>query len=296
MPYIGELAALTGAFFWGWCAIFFAAAGRRIGPFATNVWRIILAIIFLCTTLYFSKGHPVPAGVTRSQIFWLGLSGVVGIAIGDGALFAAFVILGPRISTLLLSLAPAITTVLAWFLFDERLGLVAISGILLTIGGIAWVVNERNTSEPVHGSKVKGIILGLIAAIGQGTGVILAKQGLSGSIGTLEATILRMVPSAVALWFFALLTGQIKNTFRSLLDKRALSATLGGAVFGPYLGIWLSLVALKHTDAGIASTLLSTVPILILPMVVFVQRVKISPRTMLGTVIAVAGIALLFLR
>ncbi|MBN1999550.1 DMT family transporter, partial [candidate division KSB1 bacterium] len=234
MPYIGEIAALTGAFFWGWCAIFFTAAGKRIGAFATNLWRILLAIIFLLATLFISKGRLLPGQITTAQIFWLGLSGIVGIAIGDGALFSAFIVLGPRLSTLLLSLAPPVTTILAWFLFDERLGSVAISGILLTIGGIAWVVNERNVSEPVFGSKAKGILMGLVAAFGQGTGVILAKQGLTDNIGSLEATILRMVPAAMVLLIFALFTGKMKPTFRTLFNKKAILATFGGAVFGPF--------------------------------------------------------------
>lgn len=296
LPFIGEISALSGAFLWGMTALLFEEAGKRIGAFPTNLLRILLASIFLCTTLFFVSGEFLPLQATHAEIFWLGMSGIVGLAIGDGALFISLVILGPRRATLLLSLAPPITAILAWFLLGERIDLPAILGIVVTVWGIFWVVNERHVAEQTRGSKTKGVILGIISALGQAVGLILAKQGFSNGIDPLSATILRMLPAAATLWLFALLTRQLKPIMGALSDKKALFATLGGSVVGPYLGVWLANVAVKHTETGVASTLLATVPILVIPMVIIVRKTKPSMRAVVGSFIAVIGIALLFLR
>lgn len=295
MSYMGQIAALTAAFFWSGTAIMFSEAGRRIGAMATNLLRILLGSLLLCTTLWLTSGRFYPLQATAEQMKWLALSGVVGLSIGDGALFVCMVILGPRISTLLLSLAPTITTLIAWLFLSEKLGLVSLLGILLTLAGIYWVVMEEH-NEPVHGSKTLGLIMGIIAALGQGVGIIFAKKALSTDIDALSATVLRMVPATAVLWAYALLFGKVKEVFTKLQDRRAGLGLLGGSIFGPFLGIWLSIVAVKYTEAGVAATLLATVPIMIIPLNYVLYKIKPSPRTMLGTLIAVGGVALLFLR
>ena len=296
MPLIGEIAALTAAFFWGFGTLLFESAGRRIGAFQTNLLRILLACIFLSITLYFQAGLFFPTNASATDSFWLGLSGIIGLAIGDGALFYAIVILGPRLSTLLLSMAPPITTIVAWLFLDEKLGLTAILGISITFAAIIWVVAEKHGDEHIRGSKTTGVLFGFIAALGQGLGVILAKLGLTGNIDSLSATLLRMVPAAIGLWAVALLTRQAKSAIVAMRDKMSALFVFGGAIVGPYIGVWLSLVAVKYTKAGIASTLLSTVPILIIPIEFIVHRRKPSIRAIVGTGLAVLGIAMIFMR
>jgi len=296
MPYIGEIAALTGAFLWGICALMFETAGRRIGTYATNLIRIILACLFLCFTLFLTTGQLFPVDASRNNYLWLGISGIIGLVIGDGALFKSLVILGSRRATLILSMAPPITAVIAWFFLGEKLGFLAIAGIIITVWGIFWVVNEKNVAEATNGSKLKGVIYGLIGAFGQAVGLVFAKYGLSDGITPLAATILRMAPSALVLAVMGLASGNGTRIINALKNNRALLATLGGAIFGPFLGVWLSVVAVKYTETGIASTLLATVPILILPMVIFVHKTRPSLRAVIGAFIAVIGIALLFLR
>ncbi|MBN1561043.1 DMT family transporter, partial [candidate division KSB1 bacterium] len=168
MPFIGEIAALTAAFLWGCGALLFESAGRRIGAFPTNLLRILLASLLLSATLYLQAGVFFPIHAGAASNFWLGLSGIVGLAMGDGALFYAIVILGPRLSMLLLSMAPAITTLTAWLFLGERLDRTAIIGISITFSAIMWVVSERHGDERLHGSRAVGILLGSLAALGQG--------------------------------------------------------------------------------------------------------------------------------
>jgi drug/metabolite transporter (DMT)-like permease len=296
MPYIGEIAALTAAFLWGFGALLFESAGIRIGAFATNLLRILLGSIFLSLTLYFQVGLFFPIHASLPSQFWLGFSGIVGLAIGDGALFYAIVIIGPRLSTLLLSMAPPITTIAAWLLLGERLGLSAILGICITFAAIMWVVAEKHGNEHIRGSKAAGILFGCIAALGQGLGVILAKLGLTGDIDSLSATLIRMVPAAFVLWGVAAITRHAKPAILAMRDRTSALIILGGAILGPFIGVWLSIVAVKHTEAGVASTLLSTVPILIIPLEFIVFRRRPSIRAIIGTAVAVMGIAMIFMR
>lgn len=296
MPYIGEIAALTAAFFWGFCAMLFEKAGKEIGAFPTNLLRIFFACILLSLTLFFQQGLFYPVEASANSSFWLGLSGLIGLAIGDGALFFSIVILGPRLATLLLSLAPPFATVVAWFFIGERLGIQALLGIVLTIAAIMWVVGEKDDKTPINGSKTVGVLLGLLGAAGQGIGVIFAKMGIVPELDSLSATMLRMVPACLGLWIAAVLIKQAGPTIRALKNRTGLLATIGGSIFGPYIGVWLSIVAVKYTEAGIAATLLATVPILIIPLDIAVHKRRPSWRAVAGTLVAVAGIALIFLR
>ncbi|MDZ7314745.1 MAG: DMT family transporter [candidate division KSB1 bacterium] len=296
MPYLGETAALTAAFFWGFGALLFENAGKRIGALPTNLLRLVLACIFLSATLYAQRGVLIPLDAPPHSMKMLGLSGLVGLALGDGALFYAIVILGPQLSTLLLSLAPPITTITAWIFLNEKLSPTAVSGIVLTFLAIVWVIKNPRDKAVYRGSKTLGVALGLIAALGQGLGVILAKQGLSGDLDALSATLLRMLPATIVMWLFALITRQAKPAVATLKNRKAALIVLAGALLGPYLGVWLSIVAVKYTEAGVAATLLSTVPIMLIPLEFLFYGRKPTWRSLIGTLAAVFGVALIFAR
>ncbi len=296
MPFIGEIAALTAAFFWGCTTFLFELAGKRVGAFPINVWRVLFACFLLSLTLFFQQHLFYPVEASAHASFWLGLSGIVGLAIGDGALFFALVTIGPRLATLLLSLAPPLTTIIAWVIMGEHLGWKALMGILLTVTAIIWVVAERTEADMIHGSKTTGVIYGLIAALGQGLGVIFAKVGLTDGLDTLSATMLRMFPASIALLLLGFLIRQGRPIINVVKDKKMLGLISIGAIFGPFLGVWLSIVAVKYTAAGIASTLLATVPVLIIPLDIIINKRLPSWRAVAGTLLAVVGIALIFLR
>ncbi|HSN54102.1 MAG TPA: EamA family transporter, partial [Candidatus Sulfomarinibacteraceae bacterium] len=63
----------------------------------------------------------------------------------------------------------------------------------------------------------------------------------------------------------------------------------------PFLGVSLSLLAVKYTEAGVAATLMALTPVLIIPVSVLVFREQVARPAVLGAVVAVAGSALLFL-
>jgi drug/metabolite transporter (DMT)-like permease len=308
MTNYGELAALTTAFCWSFTVIFFAEAGRRIGSFRVNAIRLLFAVAIYTVVLMVTRGNLFPADLNRTQVFYLALSGLVGLVIGDGCGFKAAVMIGPRLTTLLAVTSPIMATVIAWAFLGERLQLVDLLGIAVTVGGVSWVVAERryqnhnqfqlHTDHPDSGTLARGILLGLGAALGQAGGLVLSKQAMlnCGSVlDPLPASFLRMLTSAAMIWLFAALRGRLVDTLRGFQNTTAVWCSLGGAVFGPFLGVWCSLIAVARIPAGIAATLNATTPVWIIPNVRVIYKEKISLRAVVGAILAVGGIALLFM-
>ena len=96
------------------------------------------------------------------------------------------------------------------------------------------------------------------------------------------------------LELFAII-GWWPRVLRALGDRKAMVGTTTGAVFGPFLGVSLSLVAVQHTQAGVATTIMALVPVLIIVPSVLIKKERVSPRAVFGAIVAVSGAALLFL-
>jgi len=303
-PNLGEVAALLTAMCYSISSIFFTTAGKKYGPLVSNRLRLVVAILLLGTTHWIVFGNPIPLNAGVERWFWLGASGIVGLAIGDLFLFQAYISLGPRLGLLFLSLSPALASLLAWLFLGETLSGGNILGIILTLAGIAWVVLESNTNEKastsintevLHNLNVKGIIAGLIAAAGQAFGVVLAKFGLGNNFPALSGNVIRMSAAFLALWLVTVIQGQVISTVKQANYQRSgLLYILGGAIFGPLIGVSLSLFAIQNTNIGIASTIIALPPIFLLPVSYFIFKEKISWQAVAGTLTAITGVGLLF--
>ena len=207
---LGEAAALGAATCWAISSIAFTAAGRRIGPTLVNLARMILAVLVFIVVHRLIFGVWIPEAAAPAFII-LAISGIIGLAVGDQFLFASFVDVGPRLSTLLMTLAPPVTALLAWPVLDEPLTWLAILGIAVTMAGIAWVAIERpqgRHAPPIddNGRRVRGLIFGALAGICQAVALVLAKLGMGHALpGEAErldpwsVTMIRMVFGAIGI-------------------------------------------------------------------------------------------------
>ena len=274
----------------------FTAAGRRIGSLVVNRARLVIAAIFLSITHWVVLGTLLPLDATPDRWLWLSLSGVVGLVLGDIFLFQAFILIGPRLTMLMMSLAPIFAALQAWLFLGETLTGGQVFGILLTLVGIGWVVmegNGQNRDNPVYG---RGLLLGLGAAIGQATGLVLAKNGLGGDFSPISANLIRMLAAIVVLWGITFFQGQAKATIRALRnDKKGTLFTTVGAFLGPFVGVSLSLFAIQRVEVGVASTLTSLPPVFLLPISYFIFKERFGWGAVAGTLLAMAGVAALFL-
>ncbi len=296
MPFLGELSALVTACCWSGSALMFASATRRVDPFQVNVTRLILALSSLGLLLLIARFR---ISLSSTQILNLSISGIIGLALGDSFLFKAFQEIGARVTMLMMSLAPAIAAVLAYGLLDETLSTIGILGIAITVTGICIVVLERNPdASSLIANSMTGIVLALLAATCQGAGLIFAKLAFrEGEVNGFVATAVRIASSLVLLLPVAAATRRYENPVRMFRTKRvAFYFTAAGSVLGPFLGISFSLIAIEHTNVGVAATIMAIVPVLMLPLVRFFYKERLGVRAYIGAVVAVGGVALLFLR
>lgn len=297
---MGEIAALITAFCWGFSALFFNAGGKKVGSVIVNRIRLLTAVTLVMITHWILMGSPVPLDASPERLFWLSISGIVGLILGDSFLFQALVLIGVRIPTLIMASVPVISTMGAWIFLGESLSIGKISAICLAVVGISIVVMDRTrTSTSVNVDTRRyalGILCSLGGAFGQAMGLVLAKKGLAGDYPVLSGVVIRMLAGVVALWGVTFLMGQAKSTFVRLQENPgALRSILFGSMIGPYVGIWLSLIAVTATYVGVASTLMALTPIILLPVMKWGYKEDISRQAVFGTLVSFAGVAMLFL-
>jgi drug/metabolite transporter (DMT)-like permease len=298
---LGQLAALGTASCWAVSALAFAAAGRRIGVLPMNLVRLVMALGFLMLATWGLRGLPLPVDASPRAWGWLSISGVIGFLFGDLCLFRAYVLIGPRIASLMMSLAPLLTALIGWLVLGETLTGRDALGVALTVGGIAWAVLERGGTEDetavkrtAPGRSAAGLALGVCGALGQAGGLVLSKLGM-GSYDPVAATQVRVI---AAIAGYALIVAAVRGWPRvglALRDRRGLAFAALGAFFGPFLGVSLSLFAIRHTVAGVAASIMALQPVLIIPLVVVLHRERVGIGGIAGALVAVAGVALLFL-
>jgi drug/metabolite transporter (DMT)-like permease len=297
MNFIGEIAGLATSFFFAMTAFIFSKTGQMVGSQVTNRLRLIFALTYLVVLNLILFGEPLPFSAGSSRWMWLGLSGVIGLSLGDAFLFQAYISVGTRLGILLLSLAPIFGSLIAWIFFDETLTPLQITGIVLALAGIGWVVLSHE--EPVdtpHGHTRRGVIFGVLAGLGQAVGLVLSKQGMSGEFSPFQANAIRMLAAAIFIWLWAAVEGQVGGTIEAIRKQpKVLQLIALGALVGPVLGVSASLLAVQHAEVGVASTLMALPPVIVLPISYFVFKEKVGWQAIAGTLLAIVGVAVLFL-
>lgn len=294
MPFLGEISALLTACFWSCSALLFTSAMRGAGSFQVNITRLILASVYLVGVIVVFR---LDVNLSGAQYANLAISGIIGLAFGDTFLFKAFQEVGARISMLIMSLAPAFAALLAYVVLGETISTQGVVGILITLAGVGLVVSERKGDANIPVTTL-GIIFALLGAVGQGAGLIFAKMAFRESeVNGFVATAIRILASLVFLLPMALATKRLRTPLAMYRTQhRAFLLTAAGSIFGPFLGITFSLIAIEYTKVGIAATIMAIVPVLMLPLVHYIYKEQLSMRAIIGACVAVGGVAILFLR
>jgi drug/metabolite transporter (DMT)-like permease len=299
---LGNTAAVIVSLLWTTCSILFSSAGKRIGALSVNTIRISAAVGLLLTAHVILVGALLPSA-TGSQWFYMGLSGLVGLAIGDIGYIGALVLIGPRRGVLLMSTAPIFAALAAYGMLGEALGVWALAGVAVTMSGVMMAVmdvNDPGEAQNLPRDKLAmGYGLAVLGSVCQGVGLVLSKYGMQGidgaePIGALPATLMRMLVGAASMWIIVLALGRVGEIRNGAKDRGAVGRTLTGAVTGPFLGVWLSMVAISNAPIGVAQTLMSLMPIMVIPVVWVVYKQRTGWRGIAGACIAIAGVAMLF--
>ena len=305
----GELLSLLVAVMWTFTALFAEVASKRMGTLVLNVWRMLLTILLLGIVLWWTCGKPWPQYASTDVWKWFLASGFMGFVFGDYCLFNAYIVMGSRFGQLFMTLASPFAAIAAWFMMGETMSLLALLGMIVTLSGIGISIMGKDDAGARHLKLPrKGILLGIGAGMGQGIGLVLSKQGLMHYAAEIPAeatdvaammpfagTQIRAIMGLIGFGATLLFLGKCRNMLRFFTDVRGAAAAMGAILLGPFFGVSLSLMAVGMTNTGVAQTLMSLTPILILWPSRMMFGTKVSMQEVVGAVIAVAGASLFFL-
>lgn len=294
--HLGEFSALFTAVFWTITALAFESAVRKIGSVPVNIIRLVLGFIFLSIFTLIRRGLFLPIDAGIENWIWLSLSGLVGLVFGDLFLFKSYEIIGSRFSMLVMTLVPPITALSGFIILSEKLTLLHLAGMFVTFSGIILAIFNRNSNGSGFRLKLapRGILYAFGGAVGQALGLVLSKLGMN-DYDPFASTQIRLLSGIAGYIFLIFAFSRWKSVFSALRDREGIKATSIGAFFGPFLGISFSLLAVKFTATGIASTIMALVPVFIIFPSVVLYKQKVTPFEIAGAVISVAGVALFFI-
>jgi drug/metabolite transporter (DMT)-like permease len=285
---------------WTLSSLFFEQASHRIGSMAVNLIRLVMAFALFAVTLIVFRGAPIPFDFPAHAWIWLTVSGVIGFALGDLCLFRAFVEIGPRLSMLVMCLVPPMTAVMGWSVLNEEYSTTQWIGMGITVAGVIWVVlersgsgnGERQTTSAGAKSAVLGVACAFGGAVGQAVGAVLGKHGM-GDLEPFAATQIRVIAGIVGIALIYTFLRAWPTVWHSVSERRTMVFTAAGALFGPYLGVALLMLAFQYTSTGVASTIVAMVPLTLIPIDVLFRKQGVSCRACVGTIIAIAGVIML---
>ncbi len=303
--------AILATISWSLCIFPFTLAARKLGSVPLNHFRLLLAVILIGITSILILPEDFLSLFHSDFVeawFWLGISGIIGLTIGDHFGFAMYAILGPRIGSILTTFAPAATLIVSYLILGEELSMIGIFGMFITIAGVIWLSLSRGERHQIpdrgHGSIRRGIIYGVLAAICQGAGLVLAKRGMLAefsaheAINPVHATFMRLSIATISLYLFSFIRNDLRNIIKSISknNQNGIKNAVTGTLFGPVLGVALSLYAVAQINASIAQTIYSLVPVFALVISYFHLKEKINMRAILGVIVAISGVFILIWR
>lgn len=304
MQHPGELAAVATAICWTGSSLFFAFATRRTNGLAVNMLRLWLALPCLLLLHRCLLGSFWPE-LSSDRLWLLGASGLAGLVLGDIGYFFALGVIGPRVSSVLMATWPALATALQALLGDrDDLTPQMLLGIAATMLGVMLVLLRHREESVWRAGVSRGLFLlavlgALGGALGQAVGSVLVHRvaapapdqplGLPG----LSAALVRMAAASLGILVVAAVQRRVAAARAVLGDAKALRAALAGTLCGPIVGVWLSMVALAHARVGVAAALTATTPVFMMPVAHFAYGARVGVLGVVGTLLAVAGVAVL---
>ena len=305
MSFIGELISIGVAFSWTATALLSEFGSKRLGNLTLNVLRMSLALVFSLVLFLVVTGNPLPAGASSEACGWMLLSGLVGYVIGDFCLFQCYIIIGSRFGQLFMTLAPLAAALMAWVTLGQQLTSLSLMAMLITLSGIAISILGRSEHHRLALSlPLSGVLYAIGAALCQGVGLVLSKIGMNHFepvagmpdwLVPFSANFYRCIAGFVGFIVLLYMRKGLKPLSEALHDRKGMAVATATTIFGPFVGVGFSLMAVQYTEAGIASTLMALTPIIIILPSYWLFQQKITWKAVVGAFISVIGVSLFFL-
>lgn len=307
MQYVGELISIGVAFSWTATALLSEYGSKRMGNLTLNLMRMVITLVFSGTLFWIMTGSPLPAQASNEAYMWMMLSGLVGYVIGDFCLFQCYIIIGSKFGQLFMTLAPITAAVMAWFTLGQQIRPTAMLAMLVTLAGIAISVLGRGDNHKLSLKlPLAGVLFAIGAAVCQGVGLVLSKIGmnhyeaslttdLAGWMLPFHANFFRCIAGTIGFTVLMALREGFAPLSKGVRDRKGVTTALLTTIFGPFVGVGASLLAVQYTAAGIASTLMALTPIIIILPAWWLFKQPITAKSLLGALISVIGVSLFFL-
>ena len=304
MTYLGELISIGVAFSWTATALLSEAGSKRLGNLTLNVLRMALALFFSIVMFWVVMGSPLPSGGSAEAYGWMLLSGLVGYVIGDFCLFQCYIIIGSRYGQLFMTLAPLAAAWMAWITLGQEMNAMSIAAMLITLTGIGLSVLGRGEHHKLSLKlPLNGVLYAIGAAVCQGVGLVLSKIGMDHYDTTaipawlipFSANFFRCIAGIIGFTLLLYVRDGLAPLREALHDGKGMTMAVATTIFGPFVGVGFSLMAVQYTSAGIASTLMALTPIIIILPSYWLFHQPITWRAVAGAVLSVIGVSLFFL-
>ncbi|MBK7669028.1 MAG: DMT family transporter [Sphingobacteriaceae bacterium] len=304
----GELIALVTTLCWSLGIFPFTEAAKRIGTAPVNQYRLLLAWILISIILFFTNSLNILDLFSQPHLYhfvFLGASGIIGFTIGDYCSFKSFTILGPKLGSLYTTFAPGAALSMGFLVLGEKVNLIGMLGIAITIGGVIWLTLSKKDTAAAEEAGFKrdktGIILGIIGALCQGTGLVLSKYGMdyyTEHIPTMHAVWIRLLFAFAAAFLVSLFAKKLIANSKPILTNKnnALPYMVLGTFLGPICGVTCSLIAIQKIEVAVAQTIFALLPIVVLPVNLLVYKEKITLQSVFACIIAILGVVILIWR
>ena len=308
MQYLGELISIGVAFSWTATALLSEFGSKRMGNVTLNFVRMAITLVFSAILFWVVTGNPLPAKASGEAYLWMMLSGLVGYVIGDFCLFQCYIIIGSKFGQLFMTLAPITAAIMAWFTLGQEIRPMSIVAMVVTLTGIAITVLGRSDSNHRLSLKLplNGVLFAIGAAVCQGVGLVLSKIGMDHYEASLAApcepwilpfyaNVFRCLAGITGFFLLLAFREGFTSLRKNVTDRTSMTVATLTTIFGPFVGVGCSLLAVQHTSAGIASTLMALTPIIIILPAWWLFKQPITAKSVLGALISVAGVSLFFL-
>jgi drug/metabolite transporter (DMT)-like permease len=288
---MGELAALTTACCWAIAARMFQLLGAYFSPLALNFWKGALAALVLVLVTF---AFPSDVSLTQSAIFWLVLSGIVGIGLGDTFFFQALNRIGDSQSILVAeTLAPIFTALFAMAWINEWLTWQQWLGVAIVLVAVDVIIKLQKRSD-ANLFSISGYIYAALAAVCQAVGAVISRDILTSTgIDAANASLYRLIGGLAAIVILMLV---LKRSFKTKqpLGKQGMKLLLWATLLGTFAALFLQMIAFANTKAAIVQTLFATSVVLSLLVAKFVGD-KVNPKTFIWSLLALVGVGVLIL-
>jgi len=293
-----DLLALGAASCWAIGSVISVTPSRHLGAFAFTRWRMAMVALMLWSVVLWQGSW---ASFDAHAWGVMAISGLIGIFVGDTALFSAINRLGPRRAGVLFATHAAFSALLGFWLLDERMSGQALLGAGLTLAGVMLAMalgrhkDETHAWELDQGHVGTGVALALVAALCQALGSLIAKPVMAQQVDPVMASAVRVTVATLA-HAVLLASGFAAARASSAPTLRILAQTALNGFIAMGVGMTLVLVALEKGDVGMVAILSSVSPILVLPLLWL--RFKRAPAigAWVGAVVTVLGTGLILWR